>query len=66
MAYRNDLVLKEKGANTDPLTNSAHHSKPFFNRKKTEQEGVVSKIGQKKLIIKKSQRDTSNILISNL
>lgn len=25
-----ELVLKGKGANTEPLTNSAHHSKPFF------------------------------------
>lgn len=33
-----DLVLKEKGANTEQLTNSAHHSKPFFTGRRAEQE----------------------------
>lgn len=39
-----ELVLKKKGANTEQLTNSAHHSKPFFTgrRQSRRRRGVVS------------------------
>lgn len=45
---------KGEGANTEPLTNSAHHSKPFFTGRRQSRRGrggggEVSDIGQKRL-----------------
>lgn len=34
-----ELALKGKGANAEPLTDSAHHSKPFFTGGRQSRRG---------------------------
>lgn len=64
-------MLKEKKANTEPLTNSAHHSKPFFTGRRQSRRWVGVGVGvsdrrgadwTEKAGLKESLKEGSNLI----